>query len=563
MRCNFFLVLFLIALYLPAQKKYPQDTFRAPLDIPLVLAGTFGELRSNHFHSGMDIKTQQREGLPVFAISDGTVTRIKISHWGYGKALYVAHPNGYTSVYAHLQKFGPEIEEYVKKIQYEKQSYEVEMFPDYGELKVTRGSTIAYSGNTGSSAGPHLHFEIRNSVNGKPTNPLLYGYEVRDATDPTLLGLYGYPLSDDALINQSADKIQLNYTRQSDGSYLADKITAIGTIGLGINSFDRLDMAANKNGVYAIKQSVNGRLYSEFDFDSFSFGETRYINTLIDYAHFYDHRQKIQKCFKEPYNHLSIYKTLYNDGKIDIEEGMSYNVELLISDLAGNTTKLVIPIEGKKEEKKIDKANAVTEDFVIANKPNNFDLGAAKVYFPANTFYKDFFIHLEKGSDTITIHDNSVAAHRNFTISFDPTKYSEADRKQLFIAHLDSKMRPSYSKTYKRDGSFTTRTRTLGTYTLVKDSVAPEVRPKNFKEKQWLSNYSYLSLTISDDLSGIDSYSATLNGKWILMEYEPKTNTITYNFDDNITNDTECELKVTVTDNVGNSTTFVGNFFRK
>ncbi|MBO0341620.1 M23 family metallopeptidase [Flagellimonas profundi] len=563
MRCNFFLVLFLIALYLPAQKKYPQDTFRAPLDIPLVLAGTFGELRSNHFHSGMDIKTQQREGLPVFAISDGTVTRIKISHWGYGKALYVAHPNGYTSVYAHLQKFGPEIEEYVKKIQYEKQSYEVEMFPDYGELKVTRGSTIAYSGNTGSSAGPHLHFEIRNSVNGKPTNPLLYGYEVRDATDPTLLGLYGYPLSDDALINQSADKIQLNYTRQSDGSYLADKITAIGTIGLGINSFDRLDMAANKNGVYAIKQSVNGRLYSEFDFDSFSFGETRYINTLIDYAHFYDHRQKIQKCFREPYNHLSIYKTLYNDGKIDIEEGMSYNVELLISDLAGNTTKLVIPIEGKKEEKKIDKANAVTEDFVIANKPNNFDLGAAKVYFPANTFYKDFFIHLEKGSDTITIHDNSVAAHRNFTISFDPTKYSEADRKQLFIAHLDSKMRPSYSKTYKRDGSFTTRTRTLGTYTLVKDSVAPEVRPKNFKEKQWLSNYSYLSLSISDDLSGIDSYSATLNGKWILMEYEPKTNTITYNFDDNITNDTECELKVTVTDNVGNSTTFVGNFFRK
>ncbi|MEC7771392.1 MAG: M23 family metallopeptidase [Bacteroidota bacterium] len=563
MRCNFFLVLFLIALYLPAQKKYPQDTFRAPLDIPLVLAGTFGELRSNHFHSGMDIKTQQREGLPVFAISDGTVTRIKISHWGYGKALYVAHPNGYTSVYAHLQKFGPEIEEYVKKIQYEKQSYEVEMFPDYGELKVTRGSTIAYSGNTGSSAGPHLHFEIRNSVNGKPTNPLLYGYEVRDATDPTLLGLYGYPLSDDALINQSADKIQLNYTRQSDGSYLADKITAIGTIGLGINSFDRLDMAANKNGVYAIKQSVNGRLYSEFDFDSFSFGETRYINTLIDYAHFYDHRQKIQKCFREPYNHLSIYKTLYNDGKIDIEEGMSYNVELLISDLAGNTTKLVIPIEGQKEEKKIDKANAVTEDFVIANKPNNFDLGAAKVYFPANTFYKDFFIHLEKGSDTITIHDNSVAAHRNFTISFDPTKYSEADRKQLFIAHLDSKMRPSYSKTYKRDGSFTTRTRTLGTYTLVKDSVAPEVRPKNFKEKQWLSNYSYLTLTISDDLSGIDSYSATLNGKWILMEYEPKTNTITYNFDDNITNDTECELKVTVTDNVGNSTTFVGNFFRK
>ncbi|RIV32515.1 M23 family peptidase [Flagellimonas lutimaris] len=563
MRCNFFLAIFLIALQLPAQKKYPQDTFRPPLEIPLVLAGTFGELRSNHFHSGMDIKTQQREGLPVFAIGDGTVTRIKVSHWGYGKALYIAHPNGYTSVYAHLKKFGPEIEEYVKKAQYEKQSYEVEMFPDYGELKVTQGGTIAYSGNTGSSAGPHLHFEIRNSVNGKPTNPLLYGYEVRDATDPTLLGLYGYPLSEGALINQSADKIQLNYTRQSDGSYLADKVTAIGTIGFGINSFDRLDMAANKNGVYAIKQTVNGRVYSEFDFDSFSFGETRYINTLIDYAHFYDHRQKIQKCFKEPYNHLNIYESLYNDGKIKVEEGVSYNTELLISDVAGNTTKLIIPIDGKKQEEKISKIDKTTENFVIADKPNNFDLGAAKVYFPASTFYEDFFINLEKGSDTITIHDNSVAAHRNFTISFDPSKYSAEDRKQMFIAHLDSKSRSSYSKTYKRDGSFTTRTRTLGTYTLVKDSIAPEIKPKNFKEKQWLSNYSYLSLAISDDLSGIDTYSATLNGKWILMEYEPKTNTITYDFEDNISNETECELKVTVTDNVGNSTTFVGNFFRK
>jgi len=563
MRRNFFLALFFIVLHVSAQKKYPQNEFIAPLDIPLVLAGTFGELRSNHFHAGMDIKTQQREGLPVFAIGDGTVTRIKVSHWGYGKAIYIAHPNGYTSVYAHLKKFGPEIEEYVKKVQYQKQSYEVEMFPDYGELEVTKGSIIAYSGNTGGSAGPHLHFEIRNSVNGKPTNPLLYGYEVRDATDPTLLGLYGYPLSNDALINQSADKIQLNYTKQSDGSYLADKVTAIGTIGFGINTFDRLDMAANKNGVYAIKQSVNGRVHSEFDFESFSFGESRYINTLIDYAHFYDYRQRIQKCFKEPYNHLSIYNSLYNDGKIKVEEGMSYNVELLISDLAGNTTKLIVPVEGKREKEKISKADTTTDHYLIAEKPNNFDLGAAKVYFPANTFYEDFFINLEKGSDTITIHDNSVAAHRNFTISFDPSKYSKEDRKQLFIAHLDSRKRPSYSKTYKRDGAFTTRTRTLGTYTLVKDSIAPEIRPKNFKEKQWLSNYSYLSLSISDDLSGIDTYSATLNGKWILMEYEPKTNTITYNFEDNIANETECELKVTVADNAGNSSTYVAGFFKK
>ncbi|WP_431161301.1 M23 family metallopeptidase [Flagellimonas beolgyonensis] len=562
MRHTIFLVLFAIAPLLYAQENYPQDIFQSPLEIPLVLAGTFGELRSNHFHSGIDIKTQQREGLRVLSIADGTITRIKVSHWGYGKALYIAHPNGYTSVYGHLQKFSPEIEAYVKKAQYAKQSYEVELFPDYGEIKVSKGETIAFSGNTGGSAGPHLHFEIRSSVSEKPTNPLLYGYEVRDATDPTLVSLYGYPLSDGAQINKSGEKIQLNYSRQADGSFLAEKVTAIGTIGFGINTFDRQDMAANKNGVYAVKQTVNGRVYSEFDFETFSFGETRYINTLIDYAHFYKHRQRVQKLFKEPFNHLGIYKTLYNNGEIDIEEGLSYNVELTISDIAGNTTKLVIPVEGKREPLKIPKDEGKTENFILADKPNNFDLGAAKVYFPANTFYEDFYIRLEKGSDTVAIHDNSVAAHRNFTISFDPTKYNEEERKQLFIAHLDEDYRPSHSKTYKRDGAFTTRTRTLGTYTLVRDSVAPEIRPKNFKEKQWLSNYNYLSMVITDDLSGIDTYSATLNGEWILMEYEPKTNTLTYDFDDERVKATENELKLTVTDNVGNSTTYTTTFFR-
>ncbi|MDC6367501.1 MULTISPECIES: M23 family metallopeptidase [Flavobacteriaceae] len=563
MRLFPFAILFLSIQLLPAQEKYPNNVFRSPLDIPLVLAGTFGELRSNHFHSGIDIKTQRRQGLPIYAIADGTVTRIKVSLWGYGKALYVAHPNGYTSVYAHLQKFGPEIEEYIKKLQYKKQSYEVEVFPDYGELKVTKGSTIAYSGNTGGSSGPHLHFEIRSSVTEKPTNPLLYGYEVRDATNPTLLGLYGYPLGENAVINQSAKKIQLNFTKQSDGSFLADKVTATGTIGFGFHGFDRQDMAANKNGVYAVKQTVNGRVYSEYDFETFSFGETRYINTLIDYAHFGKYRQRIQKCFREPSNRLGIYKTLQNNGKIEIKEGLSYNVELIIADIEGNEVKVRIPVEGKRESVKIEKNDKTTSDYIIADKPNNFDLGAAKVYFPANTFYEGFYIDLKKGKDTVDIHNNTIAAHRNFTISFDATKLSSEEKKQLFIARLDDKNEPRYSKTYKRDGSFTTRTRVLGTYTLSKDSVAPTIRPKNFKERQWLTNYSYLSLEISDDLSGINTYEGSINGEWILMEYEPKTKTITYNFDDKVLDKTQCDLKIIVTDNVGNSSTFTSTFFRK
>ncbi|QWX84537.1 M23 family metallopeptidase [Cellulophaga sp. HaHaR_3_176] len=555
--------LLLFSLTITAQEKYSKEIFRSPLDIPLVLSGTFGELRSNHFHSGVDIKTQQREGLKTYAIADGTITRIKVSLYGYGKVLYIAHPSGHTSVYGHLQKFGPEIEEYVKKIQYNKKAYEIEVFPDFGELKVEKGQVIAYTGNTGGSGGPHLHFEIRSSVTEKPTNPLLYGLEVRDALDPILLNLYTYPLTDNSIVNQSNQKVALNFTKQSDGTFLADKVYATGTIGFGVNSYDRQDMAANKNGLYKVEQIVNGKTYTNYDLESFSFGESRYINTLIDYSHYARFRQRIQKLYKDPSNKLSIYKELYNDGKIDVTEGLSYSVELLLKDFHGNTTKVIIPVEGKKEVLKIDKKDKKTDNYLVAKKPNTYDLGIAQVYFPANIFYNDFYIDLEKGADTVKIHDSSTPAHKNFTISFDVSKYPKEDLKKLFIARLNSRLEPSYESTYRRGTTFSTRTRYLGTFTLAKDTIAPKVRAKNFKEKQWLSNYNYLSVEITDDLSGIDTYSATLNGKWILMEYESKKNTLTYNFDSNILNEKECNLELIVTDNVGNSTTFKSTFFRK
>ncbi len=559
----FVAVVLLVSAFVKAQQAYPQDTFRSPMDIPLILAGTFGELRSNHFHAGIDIKTQQREGLPIYAIGDGSVTRIKISHWGYGKAIYVAHPNGYTSVYGHLQKFSPKIEAYIKKIQYEKKSYEVEVFPDLGELTVDQGNVIAYGGNTGGSSGPHLHFEIRSSITEKPTNPLLYGLEVRDATNPILEKIFVYPLSDDAVVNQSKSKVEVNFTPQSDGSLLADKVLAHGAIGIGFKGYDRQDLAANKNGVYSVNLSVNGKTYTDYDFETFSFGETRYINTLIDYEHFGAYRQRVQQCFKAPGNKLKIYNTLVDDGQIAIKEGLSYSVTLLLKDVAGNETKAIIPVQGKKEAVKKEAPIKKTNDFLVAKRTNNYDLGGAKVYFPANTFYKDFYIDLQKGQDTVTIHNRKVPAHRNFTLTFDVARYSKEDRKKLFIARLDNKGKPNHVSTFKRGNTFTTRTRNLGTYTLVKDTVPPSIKAKNFKEKEWLTNYSYLSIQIADDLSGVKTYNATLNGEWILMEYEPKRKTLTYNFDDKILNKKECALEVIVTDNVGNTTTFNSTFFRK
>ncbi len=557
-----FLISFLLTLSLWSQYEYPEEAFRSPLDIPLILSGTFGELRSNHFHSGIDIKTQQRRGLPVYAIADGVVSRIKVSLWGYGKALYIAHPNGYTSVYAHLQKFSPEIEAYIKKVQYDKKSYEVEVFPDYGNIAVEKGKIIAYTGNSGGSSGPHLHFEIRNSITEKPTNPLLYGFEVRDATNPTINKVYAYALNDKSHVNGQNNKVQLSFKKQQDGTYLADEIEALGEIGFGLNIFDRQDLAANRNGVYSVKQVVNDKVYTDYDFESFSFSETRYINTFIDYAHMAKSRERVQLTYKDNSNKLGIYNTLYNNGKIAVREGLDYDVEFEISDIAGNKSVLKIPVSGRYRPYEVEKENGEGKHYIVADKPNNFDLGAAKVYFPANTFYRNFYMELEEGKDTVSIHNNSVPAHRNFTITFNTSEYSPEEREKLFIARLDRKGQPDYTRTYKRGEVFTTRTRSLGRYTLAMDTISPRIRPKNFRDRQWLNNYKYLSLQISDDLSGINTYEAKLNGEWILMEYEPKRKTITYNFDDKILDMKQCRLQVVVTDNVGNKTSYRAVFYR-
>ena len=295
----------------------------------------------------------------------------------------------------------------------------------------------------------------------------------------------------------------------------------------------------------------------------FSFGETRYINTLIDYPHYARYQNRIQKFFRSPGNRLSLYNTLYNEGKIRVVPGEGYQVELRVSDLAGNHTVLRIPVEGKELPVLKPAEIKKTPYFVQAEKPGSFKLGKAQVYFPAGCFYQDTFLELASDSLVVKLHEPSIAMHRNFTLSYDVSHLDPADRSQYFIARLDDEDRPQFQRTFRRGDTFTTRSRNLGRYTLVQDTVAPKVSPRNFKEKQWLTNYRYLSLRISDDLSGIDSYTGKLNGRWILMEYEPKTETLTYNFDDRILNERQCELEVEVTDNVGNTTTYRTVFFKR
>ena len=271
-----------------AQVEYPKDYFRSPLDIPMQLSGNFGELRPNHFHAGFDLRTQQKEGLKVYAVADGYVSRIKISTFGNGKAIYINHPNGFTSVYGHLKTANGEIENYIKKTHYKEQSFEIEMFFKPDELIVKKGEIIAFSGNTGASEGPHLHFEFRDSKTEFIINPMLFGYDkfTKDTKKPIVSGVYVYPLDSKTTVNHSKRPLLLNVSLQKDGTYLSDNVVANGTIGFGISAYDSDDVSFNNNGVYKVQSFYNGKPNFGYEFNTFSFDEMRYINALIDYSRY-------------------------------------------------------------------------------------------------------------------------------------------------------------------------------------------------------------------------------------------------------------------------------------
>ncbi|WP_172916779.1 M23 family metallopeptidase [Capnocytophaga canis] len=523
----------------------------SPLDIPLLLSGNFGELRGSHFHAGVDFKTQGKEGLKIYAIEGGYVSRIKVGAYGYGKALYVTHPDGNTSVYAHLQKFSPDIEKYIKKRQYARKSFEIEAYPKAIELPVKKGELIAYGGNTGSSGGPHLHFEIRDS-SARAMNPLLFGYDILDEIPPSVYQLVGYSLGGDSQIEKSQLPRQINMTKQSDGSYLADKITACGSIGLGIQSIDKQNDTYHICGVYRVTLEINGIVHFQYVFDKLDFTEARYINVFSDYEQYVDKKTRIQLLYKKAGNRIStIYRNIKNNGHIDVQDGMSYLATISVEDIKGNTTRIVLPIEGKQQE--IIEPKPIAEGkLLVAKRDQFYTFENGNVYFPENTFYNDFMIQIDSKNDTLSLHHPREAVHKQFTLNIENKKFTEEETAQVFIAYLNEKNRPSAERTTYKNGVFTAKTRNLGRFTLMKDTIPPTVRPVNFKNNGLL-NASTLKVEIKDDLSGIGSYSASLNGEWILFEYDPKTRMLTFDFSDIEAKKTDTyKLEMIVKDGVGN-----------
>lgn len=533
------------------------------MDIPVVVAGTFGELRSNHFHSGIDLKTQKKEGIPIKATADGYISRIKIVQYGYGKALYVNHPNGYTTVYAHLQRFAPKIQEYVRKTQYQREKGNIgNLFPKPEQFVVKKGEIIAYSGDTGSSGGPHLHYEIRDTKTENIINPMLFGLQADDTKKPIIKGLKVFAIDNSSRINNSNNSSLIPIRELDNGNYVAERINASGTIGLGVFVYDHQNAAMNKNGIYSLEMNVNGKRVYYHDVETFSFAESKYINLLIDYEHYNTYRDRFQKTHKVENNKLSLYEDLIDNGKININAYQNYNVEIIAKDFNGNATALRIPIKGVPSNTMFSQKDT-TNYKIIAKDFHKFELENVSVAFPKNTFYHDCFIDFSFENGIVKLHEPTIPLDKKFTLTFTTNHLSEIQKQQVYIANVTKEKYPKYVTTKKKDDKVFTNQKTLGSYTLLFDDKKPEITLINFAEGRWLTNNETLKVKIEDKESGIDEYRATIDNEWVLMEYNHKKGILTYDFSDKKLVGSKHIFKLVVSDNVGNTETISTTFYRK
>jgi len=461
-----------------------------PLDIPLFLSGSFGELRSDHFHSGIDLRTRGATGKKVFAVADGYVSRIKIQTGGYGKSLYIAHPEGYTSVYAHLDDFNPALNEYIKDLQYKRKSHSIEVFPDKNKFRVEKGELIAFSGNTGSSAGPHLHFEIRETSAQTPVNVLLYSnFNVLDKTKPLMQSFAVYPADSNSQVNSVNSPVYLPLEKISDGKYRVSgnkPIRIHGKAGFGIEAFDFLDGSSNRCGPYSIELRAGGRSVFVFVADKFDFHESRYINAHIDYAAYKLDKKRINLLFRKPNNSLSMYKNIYKEGILEFQPGEKTNLEVIVRDVAGNEAVLEFAVE--------DVGRNTLSSFMVPdhaakfgwNTVNRYATSSFEISIPRGALYEDVFFNYS--ADNVKnafypvihyVHDSITPLHRQASVTVKADMIPVGLRDKTMIVKLGGNgMKTSRGGTWNGD-FITAGINEFGVYTLDVDTVPPVLRPVN------------------------------------------------------------------------------------
>lgn len=527
---NVGIIFVLISLWssLSAQIDPKKTNFGSPLTIPLVLAGNFCELRPNHFHTGLDIKTQGRQGIGVKSIEDGFVSRIAYSHYGYGLVLYIDHPNGYTSVYAHLKSVNKTIAKKIKEIQYKEKSETFNALLDSNELVVKKGEIIGLSGSSGSSYAPHLHFEIRQTETEYAVNPLLFGFDIKDTRKPDVKGIKVYPLDDSSTVNGSHEATYI-YVKNDQ---LTKQVSAHGKIGLGIHTTDRLNAAGNICGVYSVELMANKNKIYQHKMEFMDFEKNRYINHHKDYEEYTFNKRNIHKNFIKGNNTLAIYDSLTNNGILQISKGDEVAISYIIKDAYSNTSRLAFKILG--EEKKV-KTNRTSCDYVLLwDKPNAFDTTDFGFIMAPLTIYDNECLVYSKSkeagflSELHTINSYRVPVQKYFTIKIKPSVVLADDLKnKLLVVYKDEKGRLQARGGEYLNGYVHSKVRDYGDYGLMIDTIAPYC--------QWLTDTNSLKnlksnatihWKIGDNLSGLDSYNIYIEGRWLLTTYDRKRNTL-------------------------------------
>ena len=543
-----------------------QNSGDYPLEIPIILSGTFGELRPNHFHAGIDIKTKGTEGFKVYSIGDGYVSRIQITHGGYGKALYIKHDNGQSSVYAHLQKFSPKIEKIVKEIQYSKESYTFRTYPSKDEIRISEKELIGFSGNTGRSFGPHLHYELRDELD-RPINPMAFkNYSVKDTIPPVVLGLYYKLIPENSISGSNSSFNELKLKKISNNLFISDTLKTSGPVGFGINSFDRMNNTWNKMGLSNIKTNIDGNEIFNMDLNSFSYDEWRHINTFIDYPYYKNKKIKIQKLYIEEFNPLDMYKRSLGDGVVKINEtNVTYLYSVKLFDFNKNQSEILVPIQWEKQNdlsnRKLD-----FENMFKVNKDStyNFKFPGAKVSIEKNSFYTDKIIQIFEENNLLHVDKDSIPLLKGITIKMDVSRYNDSIRNRTYIGRIGENKKSSFVSSKKEENYVIAKVNNLGDFEIKIDSIKPNISVIDISDNQWISNRKNLSIKISDNESGVKNYRGTINDKWILLEYNPMKGILTYDFNDNVNrDDAKNVLEIKIEDNVGNEKKLIKTFYRK
>lgn len=549
-------------------KTYPKDYFALPLNRSIKLSGTFGELRSNHFHAGIDIKTLNGQpGEQILAAAEGYVARIKVQPAGYGRALYIAHPNGYTTVYAHLDRFSTEIEAYVKEQQYAFEQFSVDLYPSENRFYVQQGDHIGYLGNSGSSFGPHLHFEIRKTAGQVPVNPLHFGLFVDDNIPPQMRALKVYYLNGDhervyekryPLLAIANNRFALRDTL-SEGAW---------RVAFGLKVDDRVNGATNRNGIYSLEYAVEDTLRYAFRMDDIPFSHTRYLNSHIDYRARKDGQGYYHLCHRLPGNALDIYTFEHADGPLPLYHNKPQKVVLTVSDYNGNASELAFYIR-RDTAMSIPSQRQFTHP-VQYTQAYTLRAPDLTMSFDGGTFYENTYLNLvstaqiEPGelAPRHAISPNDIPMHKYAELTIRNINVPSGLEEKAFVAVREDNGRlTSYGGTVS-GSQIHTSVRELGTYTVALDTIPPTIRAQRFSTN--MTGYSSMYFAIRDNQRTRGRahdlrYSATVDGKWILMEYDAKSDRITHYFDGRIPAGRHT-LKIVVTDDRNNSATLEREF---